>query len=86
MGIVYHFTIFLLKFLSLAIVFSAEEVKDEQTYRFLGDGYAVLHHDSSSAYNKYLLSVSLNFKTFDEDALLFLAVTNDTVRIPIALT
>nr|XP_018899369.1 PREDICTED: laminin subunit alpha-1 [Bemisia tabaci] len=61
-----------------ACIEGAEEVKDEQTYRFLGDGYAVLHHDSSSAYNKYLLSVSLNFKTFDEDALLFLAVTNDT--------
>lgn len=57
----------------------AEEVKDEQSYSFSGEGYAVLQHDSSSAYNKYLFSVSMAFKTFDENALLFLAIGSEEV-------
>ncbi|XP_050425592.1 laminin subunit alpha-1 isoform X2 [Adelges cooleyi] len=56
-----------------ACIEGAEEMVDDSSYRFTGDGYAVLHHDSTTAYNKYLFSVSLNFKTFDERSLLFLA-------------
>lgn len=59
--------------------FSAEEVRDEQSYGFSGDGYAVLLRDSSSAYNKYVFSISLSFRTFDENALLFLAVGSNPV-------
>lgn len=60
--------------------FSAEEVKDESSYSFSGDGYAVLRHDSASAYNKYLFSMSLSFRTFDANALLFIGVGNDKVN------
>lgn len=56
-----------------------EEVKDEQSYSFTGDGYAVLHYDSAAAYNKYLFSISLAFRTFDENALIFLAVGSQPV-------
>ncbi|XP_046676227.1 laminin subunit alpha-1 isoform X3 [Homalodisca vitripennis] len=63
-----------------ACIEGAEEVKDEQSYTFAGDGYVVLRHESSSAYNKYLFSVSLNFRTFDENALLFLAVSSQPDR------
>lgn len=49
----------------------AEDLVDDGSYRFSGDGYAVLH-TSATTYNKYLFSVSLTFKTFDERSLLFL--------------
>lgn len=52
--------------------FRAEELVNDGSYRFFGDGYAVLHYDTTTTYNKYLFSVSLNFKTFDERSLLFL--------------
>lgn len=54
----------------------AEEIRSEQSYTFFGDGYVELKHESSTPYNKYLFSVALNFRTFDENALLFLAVSN----------
>jgi hypothetical protein len=44
------------------------------TFQFNGEGYAVLHRPSSGTYNKYTFSVSLKFRTLDENALLFLAV------------
>lgn len=52
--------------------FRVEELVDDGSYRFTGDGYAIIHYDSSTTYNKYLFSVSLSFKTFDERSLLFL--------------
>lgn len=54
-----------------------EQQQDDQAYHFRGDGYSELRHSSSSPYNKYFFSVSLNFRSFDEDALLFLAVKED---------
>ncbi|XP_054282487.1 laminin subunit alpha-1 [Macrosteles quadrilineatus] len=63
-----------------ACIEGAEEVKDEQSFTFTGDGYVVLRQDSSSAYNKYLFSVSVNFRTFDENALLFLSVSSQQDR------
>lgn len=60
-------------------LFRAEERTDESSYTFSGDGYAVLQHDSASIYNKYLFSVSLSFKTFDANAIIFIGVGNDQV-------
>lgn len=61
--------------------FSAEEsVQDELGYRFSGDGYSLLQHESISTYNKYLFSVSLSFRTFSEDALLLLAIGHQQVN------
>lgn len=57
-----------------------ESGQDELAYTFSGDGYAVLHHETISTYNKYLFSVSLSFRTFDEDALLLLAIGHQQVR------
>ncbi|CAA3033141.1 Hypothetical predicted protein [Olea europaea subsp. europaea] len=62
------------------ILLRAEEVQEEQAYRFSGDGYSVLHHDSIGTYNKYLFSVSLSFRSFDENAILFLATGHQTGR------
>jgi hypothetical protein len=53
---------------------SGEQTVDELTFQFNGEGYAVLHRPSSGTYNKYTFSVSLKFRTLDENALLFLAV------------
>jgi hypothetical protein len=53
---------------------SGEQTRDELTFQFNGEGYAVLHRPSSGPYNKYVFSVSLKFRTLDENALLFLAV------------
>lgn len=53
---------------------SGEQTRDELTFRFNGEGYAVLHRPSSGPYNKYAFSVSLKFRTLDENSLLFLAV------------
>ncbi|KAK9510148.1 hypothetical protein O3M35_004992 [Rhynocoris fuscipes] len=60
-----------------ACVEGAEEVKDESSYGFSGDGYAVLSRDSSGTYNKYIFSVSLSFRTFDSNAVLLLVVGKD---------
>uniref|UniRef100_A0A8D8X2U9 Laminin subunit alpha-1 n=1 Tax=Cacopsylla melanoneura TaxID=428564 RepID=A0A8D8X2U9_9HEMI len=54
--------------------------QDEQAYRFSGDGYALLYHETVSTYNKYLFTVSLSFRTFDEDALVLLAITHQQDR------
>jgi len=53
---------------------SGEQTRDELTFQFNGEGYAVLHRPSSGTYNKYTFSVSLKFRTLDENAVLFLAV------------
>ncbi|XP_025195973.1 laminin subunit alpha-1 [Melanaphis sacchari] len=55
-----------------ACIEGAEDLIDDGSYRFFGDGYAVLHYDTTTTYNKYLFSVSLSFKTFDERSLLFI--------------
>ncbi|XP_066906769.1 laminin subunit alpha-1 [Halyomorpha halys] len=68
-----------------ACVEGAEERKDISSFTFLGDGYAVLHHDSASAYNKYIFSVSLSFKTYDSNALLFIGIGPEQERF-ISLT
>lgn len=34
----------------------------------------------SGPYNKYIFGVSINFKTYDENALLFLAIDPNNVR------
>ncbi|XP_026686393.1 laminin subunit alpha-1-like [Diaphorina citri] len=57
-----------------------ESVQDELGYRFSGDGYSLLQHESISTYNKYLFSVSLSFRTFSEDALLLLAIGHQQAR------
>ncbi|KAJ9574287.1 hypothetical protein L9F63_026065, partial [Diploptera punctata] len=57
-----------------ACIQSGEQTKDELTFRFNGEGYAVLYRPSSGPYNKYVFSVSLKFRTLDENALLFLAI------------
>lgn len=62
-----------------ACIEGAEEIRDEQAYTFLGHGYSVLHYDSSAPYNPYQFSVSMAIKTFDEDALLFLAINPNRV-------
>lgn len=53
-----------------------EETVDESAYRFNGEGYSVLQHVSISTYNKYQFSVAFKFKTYDDNAVLFVAVSN----------
>jgi laminin, alpha 1/2 len=57
-----------------ACIEGPEELRQEESYSFIGDGYSVLHYDSSAPYNQYQFSVSLTFKSYDDDALLFLAI------------
>jgi len=63
-----------------ACIEGPEELRQEEAYSFLGNGYSVLHYDSSAPYNPYQFSVSLTFKSYDEDALLFLAINPKRVR------
>lgn len=58
-----------------ACVKGIEETVDESEYRFNGEGYSVLQHAAKSTYNKYQFSVALKFKTYDDNAVLFLAVS-----------
>ncbi|KDR22194.1 Laminin subunit alpha-1, partial [Zootermopsis nevadensis] len=69
-----------------ACIQSGEQTKDELTFRFNGEGYAVLHRPSSGPYNKYAFSVSLKFRTLDENALLFLAVNPNVTDRYVSLT
>lgn len=57
-----------------------EDVKDDIAYSFNGEGYAVRNRVSSGPYNKYSFGVSISFRTYDENALLFLAINPDNVR------
>ena len=57
-----------------------EDAKDDIAYNFNGEGYAVRNRVSSGPYNKYMFGVSISFRTYDENALLFLAINKD-VRI-----
>ncbi|KAK0081679.1 hypothetical protein PV325_011758 [Microctonus aethiopoides] len=56
-----------------ACVEGVEDARDDIAYSFNGEGYAVRNRVSSGPYNKYTFGVSINFRTFDENALLFLA-------------
>lgn len=56
-----------------------EESKDEQSFRFRGDGYAVI---DATLYDKYAFSVSLKFRTLDENSLIFMAVSRGKVCSP----
>ncbi|XP_069690531.1 laminin subunit alpha-2 isoform X2 [Periplaneta americana] len=69
-----------------ACIQSGEQTKDELTFWFNGDGYAVLHRPSSGPYNKYVFSVSFKFRTLDENALLFLAVNPNITDRYVSLT
>ncbi|XP_076245323.1 wing blister [Calliopsis andreniformis] len=51
-----------------------EDAREDTVYSFNGQGYAVRNRVSSAPYNMYIFGVSLNFRTFDENALLFLAI------------
>ncbi|XP_039307072.1 laminin subunit alpha-1 isoform X3 [Solenopsis invicta] len=60
-----------------ACVEGVEDAKDDIAYSFNGEGYAVRNRVSSGPYNKYMFGVSINFRTYDENALLFLAINKD---------
>lgn len=47
----------------------------------MGDGYSVLRGLGSSVYNRYIFTISFNFKTYDENAILFYAVAAKPVSV-----
>ncbi|XP_017882648.2 laminin subunit alpha-1 [Ceratina calcarata] len=50
------------------------DTKVDTGFSFNGEGYAVRSRSSSVPYDKYTFGVSINFRTFDENSLLFLAI------------
>ncbi|XP_035736479.1 laminin subunit alpha-1-like [Vespa mandarinia] len=54
-----------------------EDIRDDIAYSFNGEGYAVRNKVSSGPYNKYTFGVSISFRTYDENALIFLAINED---------
>ncbi|XP_043794597.1 laminin subunit alpha-2 isoform X1 [Apis laboriosa] len=60
-----------------ACVEGVEDVSDDTVYSFNGEGYAVRNRVSSGPYNPYRFVISINFRTYDENALLFLAINPD---------
>lgn len=60
----------------VVVSFRAQEAKDESSFRFTGQGYAELAQ--IPRYDSRQYSVTLSFKSLDENALLFLAI-NDTI-------
>ncbi|XP_015607311.1 laminin subunit alpha-1 [Cephus cinctus] len=50
---------------------------NEIAYNFNGDGYSVRKRVLTGPYNKYIFGVSISFRTFDENALLFLALNQN---------
>lgn len=56
-----------------------EDARDDIAYSFNGEGYAVRNRVSTGPYNKYTFGVSINFRTYDENALLFLAINPNNV-------
>lgn len=75
-----NFTFFFLFFFSLSHFSAKEMTRDDGSYFFTGDGYAAMQGLSSTVYNKYFFSVSFNFKTFDENSMLFYAAGVKPVR------
>ncbi|XP_049762590.1 laminin subunit alpha-1 [Schistocerca cancellata] len=57
-----------------ACIEGVEESRDEQSYRFTGDGYAIR---DATLYDKYAFSISLKIRTLDENALIFMAVNKN---------
>ncbi|XP_066580920.1 laminin subunit alpha-1 [Prorops nasuta] len=51
-----------------------EDARGDIAYSFNGEGYAIRNRAFSGPYNKYTFGVSISFRTFDENALLFLAI------------
>ncbi|XP_029679159.1 laminin subunit alpha-1-like [Formica exsecta] len=68
-----------------ACVEGVEDARDDVAYSFNGEGYAVRNRVSSGPYNKYMFGVSISFRTYDENALLFLAINKDNQHIMIFL-
>ncbi|KAL0132326.1 hypothetical protein PUN28_000249 [Cardiocondyla obscurior] len=68
-----------------ACVEGVEDARDDVAYNFNGEGYAVRNRVSSGPYNKYIFGVSISFRTFDENALLFLAINKENQYIMIFL-
>ncbi|XP_014473552.1 PREDICTED: laminin subunit alpha-1 isoform X2 [Dinoponera quadriceps] len=60
-----------------ACVEGVEAARDDIAYSFNGKGYAVRNRVSSAPYSKYMFGVSFSFRTYDENALLFLAINPD---------
>lgn len=58
-----------------------EDARDDVAYSFNGKGYAVRNRVSSVPYSRYLFGISFSFRTYDENALLFLAINSDNVSI-----
>lgn len=56
-----------------------ENARDDTAYSFNGEGYAARNRVSSGPYNKYSFGVSISFRTYDENALLFLAINPENV-------
>ncbi|KAJ8669684.1 hypothetical protein QAD02_000943, partial [Eretmocerus hayati] len=52
----------------------AEIISNDVAYSFNGEGYAVRNRVTSGPYDKNVFGVSIHFKTFDENALIFLAI------------
>ena len=61
------------------LFFRVEDARDDLAYSFNGEGYAVRSRVTSGPYNKYTFGISLSFRTFDENALLFLAINPKNV-------
>ncbi|CAK9806681.1 Laminin subunit alpha-1 [Anthophora quadrimaculata] len=57
-----------------------QDATDEVTYSFNGEGYAVRNRVFSGPYNKYSFGVSISFRTYDENALLFLAINPENYQ------
>ncbi|XP_077268130.1 wing blister isoform X1 [Temnothorax americanus] len=68
-----------------ACVEGVEDARDDIAYSFNGEGYAVRNRVSSGPYNKYMFGVSISFRTYDENALLFLATNRENQHIMIFL-
>ncbi|XP_032674953.1 laminin subunit alpha-1 isoform X4 [Odontomachus brunneus] len=60
-----------------ACVEGVVDARDDVAYSFNGKGYAVRNRVSSVPYSRYLFGISFSFRTYDENALLFLAINSD---------
>ena len=56
-----------------------ENISNDVAYTFNGEGYAVRSRVLSGPYNRFVFGVSISFKTYDENAILFLAIDPDNV-------
>ncbi|GLG97830.1 Laminin subunit alpha [Gryllus bimaculatus] len=63
-----------------ACIAGVEETRDESAYHFAGDGYSMHTVNSYDISDKYQFSITLKFKTLDENAILFIAVDKHRTR------